>query len=76
MNASHVTGAGLGALAAPIIAALLSKYAHYDITLTDASLIGSSALAAGVGLGHAIGKFGIKGLFSRVWKGDPKPVTP
>ena len=76
MNASHVTGGGLGALLGVVISALLSKYANYDVTVTDAALIGSSAVAAGVGLGHAVGKFGIKGLFSRLWSGEPKPAPP
>lgn len=72
MTVSHVAGYGVGAVLAPIIAALLSKYAHYDITLTDAALIGSAAVGAGVGLGHGIGKFGLKGLIARVWSGEPK----
>ena len=74
MNASHVTGGGLGALLGVVISALLSKYANYDVTVTDAALIGSSAVAAGVGLGHAIGLYGIKGLFARLWSGEPKPA--
>ena len=76
MNVSHVAGGGFGALLGAAFAGLLNKYASFHISDVDAAVIGSAALSAGVGLGHAVGKFGIKGLFAVLWRGSQKPTPP
>lgn len=61
MNASHIAGGGLGALAGVILAALGAKIGlHLDDT--TAAALGAGCLSAGVALGHAIGEYGLAGI--------------
>lgn len=63
LNVSHVAGGGFGAVIGAAVAGLVSKFAHVHVSDVDAALIGSAAVSAGVGLGHAIAKGGVVGLF-------------
>lgn len=76
MQVSHVAGGGIGALLGAVAAGLLHKFTSLTVSDVDAALIGSAALSLGVGLGHAIDTYGVKGLFARLWRGAPKPPAP
>lgn len=76
MNASHVTGGGVGAVLASVAVGLLHRFTSLTVSAADAALLGSAALSAGVALGHGIGRYGLKGLVTRLWGGEPKLVPP
>lgn len=71
MTASHVTGGGFGAVAGVLLAGLLKHYGIAELSDVDASLIGSAALAAGIGLGHALEQYGIAGIARLLVHGQP-----
>lgn len=55
MNASHVAGAGLGAIAGAILVALGSRIG-LDLTNFDSAVLGTTALGVGAGVFHVFGK--------------------
>lgn len=75
MNGSHVAGGASSAGLAGLALALLRRYTWINLSDSDAALVGSGALAAGVAIGHAIGAYGIKGALRILWRGRPAPVA-
>lgn len=75
MNASHVSGGGLGAVLGALAVALLK---HYGISLSDwdSSLIGSAALGAGVGVAHAVWRYGLVGIAKTILRGSQLAEPP
>lgn len=74
MNASHIAGGGLGALAGVILAALGAKIGlHLDDT--TAAALGAGCLSAGVALGHAIGEYGLAGIAAVIVHGRAKTTA-
>lgn len=68
MTGSHIAGGGLGALVGVILAALGAKIGlHLDDT--TAAALAAVCLSAGLGLGHAIGQYGIAGIAHVLWHG-------
>lgn len=74
MNGAHVTGAALGALLGAVLAPLLARYG-VNVTDTTASLIGTGAVALGVGLGHVVSTQGVWPALKRVFVGPPSQIT-
>jgi hypothetical protein len=75
LNPSHVAGGGIGAILGAVIVGLLKHFGLATVTDVDAAVIGSAALSAGVGAGHAINEYGLAGLASIVWHGHKKPAA-
>lgn len=73
MNPSHVAGGGIGAILGAVVVGLLKHFGVATVTDIDAAVIGSAALSAGVGVGHAINKYGLAGIASIIWHGHKKP---
>lgn len=72
MNASHVTGAGLGAAFGALLVGLLH---HFNVTVlsdTDAALIGAAFVALGVGVAHAVWNVGLGPVLNRILHGPAK----
>lgn len=76
MNASHVAGGGFGAVVGGLIVGVLGHFFGVKVSDVDAAFIGSATLSAGVGLGHALSAFGVRGIASVLWRGRPKPEAP
>lgn len=75
MNGSHISGASVGAIVGTILVALGHRI---GLTLSDvdASTLGIAAVGVGIGLGHAIGRYGIIGIFRNTLHGLPQPLDP
>ena len=73
MNVSHVAGGGVGAVLGAAVVAVVHHFFHVNVSDLDASLIGSVALSAGVGLGHALAKGGVLGLVKEILHGSAAP---
>lgn len=54
----HVAGGGFGGAIAAALVAVGNHY-HVHVTDVDATIFGSVALSAGVGLGHVFAKYGV-----------------
>ena len=54
----HVAGGGFGGVVAAVVVAVCNRY-HVHVTDVDATIFGSVALSAGVGLGHVFAKYGV-----------------
>lgn len=81
MDASHVSGAALGATLGAILAAALHRYHVTAVTDAEAALIGAAFVALGVGIAHALWTIGLGPIFSRIIHGPSRPqvappVTP
>jgi hypothetical protein len=76
MDASHVTGAGLGALAGALLVGLLHHFHVTTISDADAALTGAAFAALGVGAAHAFWNIGVGPIFSRIVNGPAKPAVP
>lgn len=77
MNASHVAGGGIGALLGALVVGLLKHFGVATVSDVDAAVIGSAALSAGVGIGHAVSEHGLTGIGAIIWKGHPPaPLVP
>lgn len=74
MNASHVAGGGIGAILGAVIVGLLRHFGVAAPSDVDAAVIGSAALSAGVGLGHAVNEYGVAGIAAILWHGHKKPT--
>lgn len=75
MNASHVTGAGIGAVLGAILAAALDKYTGLTISTAEAALIGAAVAGLGVGVAHAVWNVGLGPIFRRIIHG-PQSASP
>lgn len=76
MNASHVAGAGFGAVVGALVVGVLQRFVNVHVSDVDSAAIGAVALSAGVGLGHAIGEFGLVGIGRVLLRGRPKSSAP
>lgn len=65
MDVSHVSGGGFGVIVGAAIVGILRRYAHVDVSTVDSAVVGSAALAAGVGFGHIVSRVGVLG-FGRI----------
>lgn len=76
MATSHVVGGASAAFIGGVVVSLINHFFHTSVSDADALVIGGAVVGAGAGLGRAIEKGGIAGLFSRVLHGAPKaPVS-
>ena len=72
MNATHVSGAAIGAALGAILAAALHRYHVTAITDAEAALIGAAMVALCTGLAHAFWNIGLGPIFSRIVHGPAK----
>lgn len=71
MTGSHIAGAGIGALVGAILVSLGTRIG-LDLTNLDAATLGMAAVGVFLGIGHAIGEYGLLGIGSRILRGRPK----
>lgn len=72
MDASHVTGGALGALAAIVTVGLLRHYGASSIDPTEATAAAGAAIGAGVAVAHAVWNIGLGPIINRVLHGPGK----
>lgn len=71
MNGAKTAGAGFGAIVGIVVVALGSRIG-LDLTPVDSAALGMGAVTVFLGIGHAIGESGIKGIGHMLWSGRPK----
>lgn len=65
----HVAGGGFGGVVAAVVVAVCNRY-HVHVSDVDATIVGSVALSAGVGLGHVFAKYGVFPAVKRFFLGS------
>ena len=72
MTVKHLV---LGGIPATLIIALVATLTKGRVHLTtdEAVYYGGLAFALGTGIAHRVEKYGLKGFFSGLWSGQPKP---
>lgn len=73
MNGSHIAGAGFGAIVGAVLVSLGGRIG-LDLTNFDSATLGMAAIAAGVGVFHAVSEYGVKGIAKTIWAGRAKPA--
>lgn len=76
MTVLHVAGTGFGTIAGTLLGQALKKYAGYDITVTDATNLAIYGGGIGLGLAHAIGTYGITGMWRIFLHGSGAELEP
>lgn len=66
----HVAGGGFGGVVAAVIVAVCNRYGVH-VSDVDATIVGSVALSAGVGLGHVFAKYGVFPALKKFFTGKP-----
>ena len=58
IQTAHVAGGGAGSIIGAVVVAVCNHF-HVHVSDVDATIIGSAALSAGVGLGHVFAAVGV-----------------
>ena len=65
IRAAHVAGGGAAVAVGAVVVAICNHFS-WNISDSDALLVGGAAVTAGVGLGHIISKVGVLGAFKQL----------
>ena len=76
MKVLHVAGTGFGTIAGTLLGQALKKYAGYDITVTDATNLAIYGGGIGLGLAHAVGTYGLTGMWRIFLRGSGAELEP
>ena len=76
MKVLHVAGTGFGTIAGTLLGQALKKYAGYDITVTDATNLAIYGGGIGLGLAHAVGTYGVTGMWRIFLRGSGAELEP
>jgi Ca2+/Na+ antiporter len=71
MNGAPVAGAGFGAIVGATLVALGTRIG-LALSPVDAATLGMAAVGVFIGIGHAVGEYGISGIVEMIWHGRPK----
>lgn len=68
LKPAHVAGGGVSVVVGAVVVAICNHYG-WDVSNTDALVIGGATVSAGAGLGHVIGKVGVFGAVKQFLHG-------